>query len=783
MSLKKRGASLLVGAGAITALVATSGTAHAADPVEPGGIDPSLTTVNLLNINDFHGRIDTDGTGASGKAFACTVVETRAQLGEDSTALLSAGDNIGASPFTSASQEDLPTIQFLNTLGLEASAVGNHEFDRGFSDLTGRVSQAADFDLLGANVYERGTTTPALDEYSIVEVGGLKVGVVGAVTQQTPSLVSPQGVSGLDFGDPVEAVNRVAAQLKDGDATNGEADIVVAEYHEGATEGDDLTTLDAQVAAGGAFADIVNDTAGEVDAIFTGHTHKGYAWDAPAPDGGTRPIIQSNSYGDTLGQLQLGFDEETGEVTQYSATNVEVADPTDTCASNPTYASASAIVDEAVASAGELGKKVIGTVSDDITTAHNDGARDNRQRESTLGNLTADIWLDALNQPGRGGADIGIMNPGGLRDELLYEPTGDEEPGEVTYAEAASINPFANTLMTVDLTGAQVVTLLEQQWQPEGSSRPFLKLGLSDNVTYTYDPDAAAGSRISSVSIDGEPLDESATYTIASGSFLIGGGDNFTVLAEGSNAKDTGLIDTDAFVNYFGARDEVSPDHRKQAVAITDQPSELTAGDEVSFTASGFDLTSLGSPTNSEVEVFVGDDSVGTFPITAGLIQGVPTRNGTADISFTVPEQATAPAGIAAADDGTASQVRLVASPSDTEVSFPVTITADEPTSTTTDPTTSTSDPTTSTSSDPSTSTSTSTSTSGTGTSTGTPTATSTSGTAPSTDDDVTGPVVETDDTTPGPGAGVVGSGLGLLLAAGAALAIAGARRTAGRRH
>lgn len=283
------------------------------------------------------------------------------------------------------------------------------------------------------------------------------------------------------------------------------------------------------------------------------------------------------------------------------------------------------------------------------------------------------------------------------------------------------------------------------------------------------------------MSIDGEPLDEGATYTIASGSFLIGGGDNFTVLAEGSNAKDTGLIDTDAFVNYFGARDEVSPDHRKQAVAITDQPSELTAGDEVSFTASGFDLTSLGSPTNSEVEVFVGDDSVGTFPITAGLIQGVPTRNGTADISFTVPEQATAPAGSAADDDGTASQVRLVASPSDTEVSFPVTITADEPTSTTTDPTTSTSDPTTSTSSDPSTSTSTS--TSGTGTSTGTPTATSTSGTAPGTDDDVTGPVVETDDTTPGPGAGVVGSGLGLLLAAGAALAIAGARRTAGRRH
>nr|WP_257909261.1 hypothetical protein [Janibacter limosus] len=162
MSVKKRGASLLVGVGAITALVATAGAAHAADPVDPGALDPGLTTVNLLNINDFHGRIDDDNTGELGKSFACTVLSTRAALGADSTALLSAGDSIGASSFTSSSQEDGPTISFLNALGLEATAVGNHEFDRGFSDLTGRVDQLADFDQLGANVYERGTTTPAL---------------------------------------------------------------------------------------------------------------------------------------------------------------------------------------------------------------------------------------------------------------------------------------------------------------------------------------------------------------------------------------------------------------------------------------------------------------------------------------------------------------------------------------------------------------------------------------------------------------------------------------------
>lgn len=767
MTLKKKGASLLVGAGAVAALVATSGAAHAADPVEPGAIDPSLTTVNLLNVNDFHGRIDADGTGKSGKAFACTVVTTRAELGEDSTALLSAGDNIGASPFTSASQEDNPTIAFLNALGLRASAVGNHEFDRGFSDLTGRVDQAADFELLGANVYERGTTTPALSEYEIVEVGGIKVGVVGAVTQQTPTLVSPQGVAGLDFGDPVAAVNRVAAQLKDGDATNGEADVVVAEYHEGATEGDALSTLEDQVDAGGAFAKIVEDTTAEVDAIFTGHTHKRYAWDAPVPGGdGTRPIIQSNSYGDTLGQLQLGIDPETGEVVEYSATNVPVTPATEECASDPTYTTAAGIVDDAVEEADELGKVVIGEVSDDITTAHKDGNRDDRLRESTLGNLTADIWLDALNQPGRPGADIGIMNSGGLRDELTYEPTGDEEPGEVTYAEAAAINPFANTLMTVDLTGEQFTTLLEQQWQPEGSSRPFLKLGLSDNVTYTYDPDAAAGNRVTSVSIDGEPIDPAGTYTVASGSFLIGGGDNFSVLAEGADRKDTGLIDTDAFVNYFSARDVVEPDFRKQAIAVSDAPSELTEGDEVSFTVSDVDLTSLGAPDNTEVEVFVGDTSVGTFPVSSESIDGTPTRKGSADVSFTVPD------GLEAG----AATLRIVAAPSDSQATLPVTVvTDDEPTSTTTS--------TSSTSTSSTSSTSTSSSTSGTGTSTsGTTTAT---GTATSTDDggDATGPVVETDRPGGPMDTGVVGSGLGLALLAGIALAIVNARRTASRRH
>lgn len=665
MPITSRGASLLAGASATIALVATGGAAHAADPVDPGGIDPALTAVNLLNINDFHGRIDGDGTGALGKNVACTIESAKSSLGEESTMLLSSGDNIGASPFVSSSQQDTPTIEFLDALGLRASAVGNHEFDRGFADLTGRVADTADYEHLGANVYAAGTTTPALDEYSIQSINGLDVAVIGAVTRETSSLVSPAGITEIEFGDPVAAVNRVATQLTDGDAANGEADVVLAEYHEGATAG---TTLEDQVAQGGAFADIVNGTSGEVDAIFTGHTHQEYAWDAADPDGGTRPVIQSGSYGDPIGQVQLGYDPATGEVTEYSATNLATLESSDSCVGDPEFDAAASIVDAAVADAEVIGQEVIGTISDDITTAVPvDDERDDRMRESTLGNLTADIWLDAMNQEGRPGADIGIMNPGGLRDELYYAPTREEAPGEVTFAEAAAINPFANTLMTVDLTGEQFIRVLEQQWQPADASRPFLKLGVSDNVSYTWDPDAPEGEHITSVTVDGAPIDPAATYTVTSGSFLLSGGDNFTALAEGTNRTDSGLIDTDAFVDHFESREVVEPDFAKRAVAVDDEPREIVAGEEVSFTASGFDLTSVDAPTNTEVEVLVGETSVGTFPITPGLIEGLPTRNGTAEISFTVPADLVGDA-----------TVTLVAAPSGTTAAFPVTVAAGE---------------------------------------------------------------------------------------------------------
>ena len=194
-------------------------------------------------------------------------------------------------------------------MDLDASAVGNHEFDQGFADLADRVigdPRNAQWDYLGANVYQSDGTTPALPEYALYARDGLTVGVIGAVTQETPALVSPGGVAGLVFGDPVDAVNRVAAQLSDGNPANGEADVLVATYHEGAPTGEPAT-LESQVAASPVFAKIVNETSPLVDAIFTGHTHVPYAWEGPVPGqpGVTRPIVQTGSYGDRVGEVAL----------------------------------------------------------------------------------------------------------------------------------------------------------------------------------------------------------------------------------------------------------------------------------------------------------------------------------------------------------------------------------------------------------------------------------------------------------------------------------------------
>ena len=185
-------------------------------------------------------------------------VEQLTEGKEDNTLLVGAGDLIGASEFASSVQQDQPTIDVLNALGLDASAVGNHEFDQGFADLRDRVigaagSRNATVGLPRRERLRQGHDRPGPPRVRLVHIDGVDVAVVGAVTEETKSLVSPAGIADLTFGNPVTAVNRVAGELSDGDTANGEADVIIAAFHAGATQGVG-SNYAAEVAKGGEFA-------------------------------------------------------------------------------------------------------------------------------------------------------------------------------------------------------------------------------------------------------------------------------------------------------------------------------------------------------------------------------------------------------------------------------------------------------------------------------------------------------------------------------------------------
>jgi 5'-nucleotidase len=246
--------------------------------------------------------------------------------------------------------------------------------------------------------------------------------------------------------------------------------------------------------------------------------------------------------------------------------------------------------------------------------ANPDGATsfpENRGGESTLGNFVADVQLQALNVDGTRSVDIVFMNPGGLRADL--------DAGSVTYREAAAVQPFANSLVTLDLTGAQITQILEEQWQPEGASRPFLKLGVNEALTYTYDPNAPKGQHITEVLLNGVPIDPNATYSVGANSFLAAGGDNFGTFREGTNKADSGKIDLESMVDYFDSLEgaPATPDYTQRAVGVVVSAPDADGydvGDSVTVNLSSLDF-SRNEPGATTATVSLDDVVLGSAPV------------------------------------------------------------------------------------------------------------------------------------------------------------------------
>ncbi len=570
--------------------------------------DETTAKISISNITDFHGRFQykedsrkPENSVPGAERLKCAI-DKEAELFGDAHIFTSSGDNIGAGPFEAMLLDDAPTIDVLNTMGLEVSAVGNHEFDKGAADLSDRVIPNAQFSYLAANT----ATVKGTKPYEVKELDGVKVAFIGTVTADMPNLVSPDGIAGITWNDPVETTNAVATKLKE----SGEADVVVALVHAG---------------------DITPDKFQNVDVAFLGHTHA-YV----NPTGTDTPVVlQAGQYSQGFANVDLSIDRATKKVTVDEA---KVVDNATILACDTKYPEIAAIVDAAEKEAKAEGEKQVATIDQAFTRGKNEGkdSGSNRGVESSLNNLLAEAakWSIAANSNVT--PDIGVMNAGGVRDDLAA--------GDVTYQQAFSVQPFGNENSYKTIKGADFKEALEQQWKP-GADRPRLALGLSNNVSYTYNPDAEHGNRITSVIIDGKPLAPEKDYVIAGSTFLLGGGDSFDAFKKGSPMTNIGLVDVDAFIQYLKSDEEKAPRGQSAVGVKLDEP--LTAGEDNTINLSSLIYTQDDTATTVTVALEDADGknlAEASFPINPDLGEAGLGEAGTATVTLAVPADAPADA-------------------------------------------------------------------------------------------------------------------------------------------
>jgi 5'-nucleotidase len=548
---RKRRAVAAVGAAALAATTLAVGawSANADQNDRHREVD-----LQLLAINDFHGNIEAssgltypvDGVNvpAGGAEYLATHLE-EAREGERYSTTVAAGDLIGASPFLSAVFDDEPTIESLNEMGVEVSSVGNHEFDAGYPELQRIIEgdedfEGADFPYLGANVVDEATGEPVLDPYWIKNFGhGVKVGFIGMTLEGTGDIVSQSGIEGLEFLDEVETAGEYAKELK----RKGVNSIVVL-LHEGGEPvaedtGHDCESLDGSgVGMSGPIVDIAETMSPLVDILVTGHTHQEYVCSVPDPRGNPRMVTSASSYGRVFTEIDATYDKRTGDIVRSSVTGSNTVVTRDVEADEDQ----SEILAEYGPLAEEAGGRVVGHIAEDIKR----GAT--RAEEFPLGSLIADAQLWNTAAEDVGGAEIAFMNPGGVRADLLY---AQGTAGEATYAEVFTVQPFANYVVTLDLTGAQILTALQQQLPSENRSTTLF-LQVSEGFTYTWDKTQTGTDQIvaDSLMLNGEPIVADQTYRVTMNSFLADGGDSFAAFAEGTNRL-FGELDVDAFEDYI----------------------------------------------------------------------------------------------------------------------------------------------------------------------------------------------------------------------------------------
>ncbi|MBO4208377.1 bifunctional metallophosphatase/5'-nucleotidase [Micromonospora echinofusca] len=542
---------------------------------------------NFLSYNDFHGAIDppggsgatVNGTPAGGVEYLATwLKKLRAEAAAEgrTTTTVGAGDLIGATPLVSAAFHDEPTIELMDQVGLQISSVGNHEFDEGVDELIrlnkggchpvdgcqdGDGFAGAKFTYLAANTIDKKTGLPILPPVDLRFVNGVPVGFVGLTLEDTPSIVNPAGIASVKFTDEVETANKWGGLLK----LFGVKALVLL-VHEGGMQSAPPTTPGISDCANfsGPIVPIVAGLRPEFGLVVSGHTHRFYSCSLPNSSGAQTVVTSAGNNGQLITDIDYTLDRRTGRFAEITARNVIVengvrnADGTwqqsgGVFVRNPDLVdpAAKALADKYRTAVAPIANRVVGRISADIV-------RDARPNgESPLGDVIADAQLAYTRGDG---AQIALMNPGGVRASLAYSASaGGEAPGEVTYGESFSVQPFNNLVVTQTFTGAQLKDVLEQQFVGFNGQTTQRILQVSAGFAYSYDTTAPVGSRVSGITLDGTPIDPAASYRVTTNDFLANGGDGFTTLKAGTGRTTAPGFDVDALVSYLGAGEPVAP--------------------------------------------------------------------------------------------------------------------------------------------------------------------------------------------------------------------------------
>ena len=568
---------------AAVCLLATIATAAADDAVERmategivtwRGTNPTapVVAIDIIGLNDLHGHVGSAGelvdsfeTRRVGGMLALSGILSAERLHSRRAVVLVAGDSIGGSPPLSGLLRDEPMMEALNDLTdgeckpmarladtqpvagnpllrtrcRFLSVVGNHEFDRGTAELErllyggahpagnvlGRVWPGSRVAWLAGNVARRADGRPFLPGAALVDLDGVRLGVIGIVTAETPALLPRGRVDDLSFLPEVETINASIARLHE-----AHADAIVLLIHEGlsgptAPQGLPLGDGEAQ----GRLASILSKIDPGVDAVISGHTHKFTNLLFRGRDGRPITVTQSRVDGTAFSIVELLVDPAKHAVVEKSAT-VRTVWSQGGPGEKPDERIAK-LLKKAGAETASIVDKVIGAAAEPITRAPTASG------ESALGNLVADAERTAAH------ADFAFMNPGGLRADLAKGP--------VTYGTLYAVQPFGNTVMRVTMSGSQILRLLESQWSGPHLDRPLL-LHVS-GLSYLYNPSRPPERRVlAAYESNGAEIRPDQRYAVAINDYLLGGGDQYPVLAELDPGERVG-VDLDVLVDHIRA--------------------------------------------------------------------------------------------------------------------------------------------------------------------------------------------------------------------------------------